>query len=326
MSLDEPVPALPHFLEREWDRALRSGLVAYDPAGPHNEVVVTGRFRHHFLPQRATRPGAHRPYPAPAEGVRLPHAPCPFDGASFVSEREVLRFVRADRVYHLTCNRFPVTSIHYLPVRSETAPTETLPQCLHGPEEIEDMLLLLDAAGPPYHAFFNSNRGADNSQSGSSVNHWHFQLFPYEPAPDGPLLDDAIEPLCPDFSGPVVRAHVNRWPACHELLEAPRGAWRELSRELWSIVQRLHALNIAYNIDAAFRTPQVVRIFAFPRSPSPEVVVPGAGVLTANFGGWELTGDIVIPTAELLEWIRAHPREAEAMTAKRLRASTRSIA
>jgi hypothetical protein len=317
----ERSPELVAALDAGWEAGLASGLVVYDPAGPDVETVLQPPYRYHYLPARAARPGARKHTPPPAAGLRLPHAACPFDEPDFVGRRELARVRRGVRTYHLVANRYPVTPRHILPVRSADADPGRLPQHLHGPAEIEDLLLLLVMTGPPYHVYFNSNRGADNSQSGSSVNHWHGQLFPL--AVDFPSAFYDEEPELSDAGETVMRGRVASWPARHVLLQAPAGAVAALARALWLDVEELNAQNVAYNLDAMHHRGRL-RAALFPRHPGAEIVIPGAGVLDPNFGGWELTGEIVIPTREILEWIRRHPREAHEMTTRRLRETTRA--
>ncbi|MBI4603025.1 MAG: hypothetical protein HY721_13790 [Planctomycetes bacterium] len=310
-------------LAEGWRSGLETGIVVYDPAGPGVEVVDAPPYRYHHVPARATRPGARKPWPPPPEGLRLPHAPCPFDDPAFVRQREVARVEREGRTYHIVCNRYPVTPLHFLPVRSADAPPSVLPQHLHGPEEIEDMLLLLDMAGAPYRVYFNSNRGADGSQSGSSVNHWHAQLFPLPPGPASPVFE--ARPRVLRREGPVEVGAVDGWPARHVVVEAASERIQEVSRALWEEVRKVNDRNAAYNLEAALLPGGRVRAALFPRRHAPDREVPGAGVLSTNFGGWEMSGDIVIPTREILEWIRSHPDEARRLTTRRLEETTRGV-
>jgi len=312
-------------LEAGWISGLRNGIVVYDPGAPDVEIVSQPPYRYHYLPGRATRPGARKDPVPPPEGIRLPHAPCPFDGESFIRERELVRLERAGRVYHVACNRYPVTPFHFLPVRSADTPRELLPQHLHGPEEIEDLLLLLAMAGQPYRAYFNSNRGRDGSQSGSSVNHWHGQLFPLTSERGSPVLAAEHELLHREEGLRVGR--VAGWPGEHILVDGRHENYAPMASVLWKVARALNDLNVAYNLEAVAFQDGRVRAFLFPRRPAPDAEVPGAGTgsLTANFGGWEMTGDIVIPTREILEWIRVNPVEAERLTTRRLRETTRGM-
>jgi hypothetical protein len=280
-------------------------------------------YTYHYLPERASRPGAAKSARPPREGVFLPHAPCPFDGEDFVQEREILRHRRGARSYHLVSNRYPVTPFHFLAIRPHEAPAATLPQCLHGPEEIEDFLLLLGELGEPFRCYFNSNRGADDSQSGSSVNHWHFQLFLHRPAYPQSLLAGPAE-----FSAAQGSLRVGQavgWPASHRFADGGPGDEARAAALLWEWVGQSHARNAAYNLEMVALPARRFRAFLFPRRPAPPAEVPGAGMLSADFGGWELSGDIVIPTRELLDWVREHPDEARRLTEKRLRETTRPV-
>src|SRR6266511_1262811 len=163
---------LPSLLEEGWARGRARGALSYDPEGI--EVLEIPPLSFYFLPGREARP---RSAPGADEPHRLarPHRPCPFDEPAFLEEREVVRARHRSRVYHLALNKYPVLRLHYLAIRPASEPPPLLPQRLTGPEEIEDLLRLADHLGPPYRLFFNSNRGADGSSSGSSVNHWHFR-------------------------------------------------------------------------------------------------------------------------------------------------------
>jgi hypothetical protein len=318
--------ALLRLLEAGWRKGLSSRLIHYDPGAA--EVLSLARFRYHYLPGRQSRPGSWCP-PGPEDTLSRPHAPCPFDGAEFVARRELARLERAGRAYHLVANRYPVTPLHFLAVRSAAAPPELLPQRLHGPEEVEDLLLTIAAIGPPYRAYFNSNRGANGSQSGSSVNHWHFQLFPH---PRGRSSFDEEEIVARREAGeeppPVASVfEAPSWPARHAILEAG-GAERfaALTAALWMRLEAIHSLDAAYNLEVSLLPDGRLRAILFLRSPPPrDIAVPGLGSLSPNFGGWELTGDIVIPDGAMLRWIEAHPQAAEELTADRLREATRAL-
>jgi len=307
-------------LDAAWRHGLKSGLVAYDPAGGEVAIVEQPPYRYHYLPSRATRPGAHKRDAPPPEGLRLPHVACPFDDPSFVGEREVVRLERSGRVYHLVANRYPVTPFHFLPVRSADAPPGELTQHVHAPHEIEDLLLILAMTGPPYHVYFNSNRGRDDSQSGSSVNHWHGQLFPLK-GDAGGLFRASARLL--RFEEGLEVGRIDPWPAHHVLVDGRPDEFTAIAEVIWREVSALNEVNSAYNLEAAFTHGDRIRAFLFPRRPAPAATVPGAGPLSSNFGGWELTGDIVIPTREILEWIAGNPRAAHELTTRRLQETTR---
>jgi hypothetical protein len=304
-----------------WSEGLQNGLILYDPAKA--ERVVAPPYRYHYLPERATRPGARKAPIPPPEGLRLPHAPCPFDGEDFVREREVLRLTSAEGVYHVCCNRYPVTPYHFLVVRAVDSVSSVLPQSIHGPEELKDMLFFLQMAGEPYRAYFNSNRGADGSASGSSVNHWHFQLFLYPSKAPSELLSGKREMSRVENGLEVGIA--KDWPAHHLVLEGRASQVHDAAAALWQRVRALNELNVAYNIEAVARPEGAFSLFLFPRKPAGPIEVPGTGALSPDFGGWELSGDVVIPTREVLEWIRLHPAEAASLTARRLRETTRPV-
>jgi hypothetical protein len=198
-----------------------------------------------------------------------------------------------------------------------------LPQRIHGPEEIEDSLLLLAALGPPWRFYFNSNRGSDDSRSGSSVNHWHFQLFPFPASYESPLLERPATVLRKEEGLSIGR--VESWPASHLFIEGETRLAGAAAEILWRWLEAPHERRSAYNIEEAPLGGGRFRMFLFPRRYAPEALVPGAGALAADFGGWELSGDIVIPTREILERVRAHPEEALRITEERLRATTRDV-
>lgn len=235
-----------------------------------------------------------------------------------------MRLFREERKYHLTWNRYPVTPLHFLVVRERSAAPETLPQCIHGARELEDMLLVLGMLGPPYRAYFNSNSGTDGSRSGSSVNHWHFQLFPFPREFDSPLLREG-----PDELDRTVGLKVGRypeWPARHLFVDGALEDIPSAALCLWERLRRIHELDAAYNIEVATMGPRKFRAFLFPRRPVPPLAVPGIGELDWTPGGWELSGDIVVAKEELFDWVRRHPSQALRLTRERLRQSTRSPA
>jgi hypothetical protein len=304
-----------------WEAHLASGLVVYDPA--RARILSIPPFRYHYLPERASRPGSSAPSVPPPEGIHRPHAPCPFDADDFVAQREIARAERDARTYHLVANRYPVTPMHFLGVRAAAAPGERLCQHLHGPEEVEDMILLLDKLRFPCRVYFNSNRGADLSQSGSSVNHWHFQLFPYPQHRPSAFHQGRVESLGIDEGVRVAR--VAEWPACHVFVECSLQDFRAAARWIWRRILPIHELNVAYNLELLEPADGILRACLFPRAPGPDVDIPGCGALSSNFGGWELSGDMVIPSSAMMDWIEAHPDEATQITRERLRATTRAV-
>lgn len=308
-------------LEEAWNAGLRNGLVLYDPAKA--AVVAAPPYRYHYLPERAMRPGARKNVSPSPEGLRLAHAPCPFDEESFVREREIFRLQSAGRAYHACCNRYPVTPHHFLVVRAANSSPSTLPQHIHGPGELGDMFSFLQMAGKPFRAYFNSNRGSDGSASGSSINHWHFQLFHFPPGIPSPLLTETAT-ILDEIEG-VRIGSVAKWPARHIFVEGADGAIPAAAKALWQRLRVLNEDNVAYNIEVVLLPEMAFRAFLFPRSPAAPLDVPGVDSLSPDFGGWELSGDIVIPTKEILDWIREHPEEAAGLTEKRLRETTRPV-
>lgn len=314
-ALGESSRGLRAALPAAWREAVERGLVLYDPA--RAERFESGPFRLHLFPERASRPGANR---RAAGGLRAPHEPCPFDGEDFISKREFARLEREGRTYHLAANRYPIAQRHFLGVRGASSPR--LSQCVQGAEEIEDMLLAAEAFGEEYRVHFNSNPGRDGSQSGSSVNHWHFQAFAY-PSEFSPGISGARVALGPLADG-VREGSVAGWPARAFALEAEPSASRRAAEVLWERIARLSERDVAYNLELR-RLPDAFRALLFARRPAPDLEIPGAGTLSANFGGWELSGDIVVPTRSVFAWLRAHPDDAADLMYRRLAESTREV-
>lgn len=305
-----PDRRLPLLLEKGWSRGMERGAIAYDPE--RSETLSLPPFCFHFLPGRETRPRA--PSASEGRGLRRPHAACPFDSDAFLDEREVARVACGGRSYHIALNKYPVLPLHYLAIRPASAPRDTLPQRLGGPKEIEDMLRLASALGAPYRLFFNSNQGGDGSRSGSSVNHWHFQVFPSE----SPLVEQARN--LTSAGGPVTIGRIAAWPARHKLYRSRNG--EALGAALWADLQRIDARDIAYNVEATSLGTAELAVLLFPRAPVGDLKLPGAGPLSGDFGGFELTGGVVVPTRAIFDWIRSHPAEARSLFSERLRAST----
>jgi len=303
-------------LRAGWLADLESGRVDYDPATA--TVVEHRRFRYHFLPGRLSRPGSWNSPVVPREGLFCPHAACPFDDDGFVAERELLRLERGGRVTHLVSNRFPVTPRHFLGVRAGDAAPEHLPQYIQGAAEIEDLVLFARALGPGFRIYFNSNRGADGSHSGSSVNHWHFQCFPYSYR----TVVDELPTQTLSSDGALRLGRVEDWPARHVFVEGPRDDPFGAAAAAWRQVDRLNTRNVAYNLEVRLLPSGRLRAYVFGRRPAAPVELEAIGPLPQGFGGWELTGDFVIPRREQIDWIAACPDEADRITAERLRATT----
>ena len=306
-----PDRALSPLLVEGWNRGLKQGTIAYDPE--EIEPLAVPPFHFHLLPGRESRPRSPVTGGAPV-GLRRPHLPCPFDAPGFLDEREVLRARREDRRYHLVLNKYPVRRIHYLAVRPGGDPPPTLTQCLLGAGEIEDMLRLGARLGHPWRLFFNSNSGADGSRSGSSVNHWHFQIF---------LGDQSVLARPARIDGAAGGVEIGRipdWPAHHRLYRARDGA--ALAAALWRDVAEINRLDIAYNLEISPREDGRLACALFPRAPTRELELPGGGSLSADFGGFELTGGVVVPDRRLFEWVRTRPEESAALIRERIRTGT----
>lgn len=309
-------PALAALLREGWRSAVARGAVAYDPAAVR--PVLAPPYMFLYLPGREARPRTPlQGFQGPLGGLRRPHTPCPFDTQEFLDEREVIRLARDGRCYHIAINKYPVLPQHYLAVRPAGDPPETLPQKLHGPEEISDMFRLAVLFGPQYRFFFNSNQGADGSRSGSSVNHWHFQIFPTE---WGVV---AQEPRLTAAREGVESGEAAGWAAHHR-------AWRSqdpdaLARQVWAAVEPINRRDSAYNLEAASRPDGSVVAFLFPRAPTEDLRLPGGTVLSGDFGGFELSGSVVVPDRTIFDWVREHPAEAAEIVTRRIREGTAPV-
>jgi len=294
-----PGRRLSRFLIEGWTWGIQTGAIEYDPDDVETLTIPPIRF--YLLPGREARPRTLSDQDL-SIGLGRPHGSCPFDTQDFLDEREILRVAREGRAYHITLNRFPVLRHHFLAVRPVTDSPDTLPQRLIGAAEIEDMLYLAEELAHPYRLFFNSNQGADGSRSGSSVNHWHFQIFPSQ------WTAAARSPGIQKVAGEVEIGQIPDWPARHRLYRSRNKG--PLSAAIWSDVERINQRNIAYNLEISPRENGDLLSLLFPRAPLEDIRLPTGSVLTGDFGGFELTGSVVVPAREIFEWIRAHPREA----------------
>ena len=290
--------------------------MAYDPVRVESFMVPPLCF--YYLPGRESRPRAARDESEQAS-LHRPHTSCPFDTPDLVTMRGVCEIVRGEkRRYLMAINKFPVFSLHYLAIRPltapETDPAATLSQRIGGRGEIEDMLRLASLLGSPHRLFFNSNSGSDGSRSGSTVNHWHFQIFPY--------TNSVIErpPRIHSSSGGVERGEIPDWPAHHRLYRSADET--ALAGALWSDIQEINALDHAYNMDLVPGPDRALVALLFPRAPLEDIQVPGGHTLPGDFGGFELTGGVVVGARASFDWIRSNPEEARKLHLERLEAST----
>lgn len=304
-------------IESGWRAVRDAGRIAYDPAAAR--VVEHDGLSFYYIPGRGNRPGAAALFSG--GGLLKPHGPpCPFDDAAALRSRQVAAFRREERSYRLIANRFPVTALHLLMVRDPDAPEDTLAQCLFGPEEIEDALRLARMIGFPLRMYFNSNAGADGSNSGSTVNHWHFQLFPHHGGPMKAWLDRS--PEVGEGTG-MERGRLPHWQIPHRLYRSADLA--SLSESVWDDVERCHRRDCAYNVEIAAGRAHDVTAAVFPRAPLDPIELDGIGAISARFGGWELSGDVVIYDPAVFDWVRDHPDEAAALARDRLARGTRSV-
>lgn len=304
-----------------WDRILAQGGIAYDPV--HALCFEEEGWRFHHVPGRSRRPVADG-LTAEAYGVARAHTPCPFEGPELLKVREILRFQRQGRTYHLIANKFPVKRLHFLGVRSSAAPQDLLPQCLFGAQEIEDLLLLCRGLGPPLHFFFNSNSGSDGSCSGSTVNHWHVQIFPHQQGAMNLFFDELDRhPGRFPRKTQLFKGRMPGWEYPHRLYRSSRP---ELVAEpLWADARRAVSLDIAFNVEMAAEEGEAVTAAFFARAPVPPIRIEGAGELSNRFGGWELTGEVVVYDRPVYDWLAERPKEAVKIARERLRAGTRDI-
>lgn len=313
-----PSRALSALLTAGWGQSLKNGIVSYDPET--TERCVVSPFSFHHLPQRGTRPRKREDAPPVEAGVRAAHESCLFDAPEFVRARELAWIERASRRYVLVANRYPVRSRHFLAVRPAEAPAERLPQYLQGPEELEDAFLLLTLLAPEYRVYFNSNRGADGSFSGSSVNHWHLHFFPAFDESPSTLLTGPTRIV--DHDDGVTVGFSSEWPAHNVFVECPPEAVTEGAALLWDFVEQCNIRNCAYNVEAVALEEGRLRAYLFPRRPASPLEIPGVGTWSPNMGGCELEGHFVVPSPELFDWARTHPDRADAVTRTRLLSTT----
>lgn len=306
--------ALRELLAQHWQRLLDSGFITYDPSRALS--FRAGALAFHFVAGRAKRPRPHHDKPP---GLRVPHSKCPFDDPEALRVREVSLYERSDRLYHVGVNRFPVKHLHHLIVRSPLAPEDTLPQCLFGPDEIEDMLLFATALGPGYRFYFNSNQGRDRSHSGSSINHWHFHFFPLSGGPLE-LTTDSDVPR----SGVQVGS-VPDWGVPHRVYRSCSPGL--LARTVWRDLERVVALDVAFNFEFFVSESDCsgLSLALYVRRPLDPVPVADVGALSNLYGGIELSGHVILYEEEVYRWLSEHPRDAEALAWKRLRAGTRDF-
>ena len=88
------------------------------------------------------------------------------------------------------------------------------------------------------------------------------------------------------------------------------------------LLDGINRLDIAYNLEISPREDGRLVVALFPRAPSAELALPGGGSLSADFGGFELTGGVVVPNRRLFEWVRSRPGESAALIRERMRAGT----
>ena len=303
-----------------WETHLQEGIIAYDPASAAEWDMPP--FRYHCVPERQRRPKAHPETPPPPQGLSRPHELCPFDSEDFVPLRALASVERDGRTYRIACNKFPVTRHHFLAIRSSDAPASSLPQYVQGPEELEDIVLLLTMLGAPFRCYFNSNRGSDGSASGSSVNHWHVQFLSFFQDSPSRLL---AKPRWQREDHGVRVGAVSDWPAKHVLVEADADHVAPACAVIWKGVQSLNKDHVAYNVEAAPTTEGRFRLFLFPRRYAPPVAFGPTPPMSCDIGGCELAGHFVLPQMEILDWIREHPDEAREMSWRRLAETTREV-
>lgn len=311
-------PQVLESLETGWEKVLQKGGLEYIP--PQEQPISEGPFQFQFLPHRLQRP-VSMGRRTENRGLLTPHQTCPFEEHGVLEIREVLRFSRAERTYHILANKFPVKRHHYLSVRSSDAPLDTLPQCIHSASELEDMLLLCRTIGPPFRFFFNSNSGADGSDSGSSINHWHFQLFPNS----GDILEEYTSGSR-DVSkqkSAASQTRIKDWNAPHRLYISSDASL--LALHLWEDVKKAIELDSAFTLAMAVGESGTLATLFFARSPIKPPKFDGFGQLPAKFGGFELTGAVVIYEHESFKWIQANPGAAVDLAWARLQEGTREI-
>ncbi len=303
-------------LYQAWDRIYETGEIAYDPQEAFSFQFRA--FKYHYIPGRGTRPGAK--VKLSPIGLKRPYEPCPFDDVKVLEIREVLRLTRENRTYHLIANKFPVKKLHLLLVRNPSEDPSTLPQLIFGPEEIEDALLLARMLGQNFRFFFNSNSGKDGSSSGSTVNHWHFQILPH----DG----GAFEKFFHTWNGSTpkleTQSQLPDWDIPHFFYHG--SDLKQLATSIWPHVEKATEADCAYNLEIAVGPDQEhTTVALFPRAPLPPITIPGFGEFSNRYGGWELSGDVVIYDQDVFDWVQENPEEADALAWRRLRDGTREL-
>src|SRR5207249_2840250 len=123
--------------------------------------------------------------------------------------------------------------------------------------------------------------GADGSRSGSSVNHWHFQLFPTE------WGVASMPARFESKGGPVSIGAIAGWPAHHRLYVSSDA--KALGDAVWRDLRRVDELDRAYNLEVLACPEGDVEALLFPRAPVPDLVLPSGGSLPGDFGGFELS-------------------------------------
>ena len=313
----ELTSGIPHDLheriDADWQRRLDSGTVHYDPSRALSFLCDDLTFRH--IPGRDTRP---QPTIARERlGVLSAHTACPFDDVDELTDRQVFPFEHKSRGYHVIANRYPVTHRHYLIVRSPLADARVLPQCLFGPDEIEDLLLFAGALGSDFRSSFNSNPGRDLSHSGASINHWHSHFLPLR---GGPLEIPIADTTAPRDTVRVERVAELRVP--HRVYKS--GDTGRLAQRIWEDFRAILDLDCAFNLEI-FASRSGLGAALFARRPVDAVEIPGVGTFTSRFGGFELTGNVVVYDRNVFDWMRERPERAAEMAWDRLQRGTRDI-
>jgi len=96
----------------------------------------------------------------------------------------------------------------------------------------------------------------------------------------------------------------------------------KVSRQMSAMLDVEDFIPHAYNLEVSPRETGDLVVILFPRAPIADIRIPSIGTLPGNFGGYELSGSVVVPGKEIFDWIRNHPQEAVDLTLERLRAGT----
>jgi hypothetical protein len=106
---------------------------------------------------------------------------------------------------------------------------------------------------------------------------------------------------------------------------------RQLADRIWEDARQVVELDYAFNLEifASEKKPNVgeygLGAALFVRHPVEPVEIPDVGTFAGRFGGFELTGNVVVYDKAVYDWMQARPELAAEMAWKRLKRGTRDI-